>query len=148
MYVGDGMFADFGFKYNKPAKEFDINKFIEEGVIIPEDYKDFLLITNGISFYDTIDSLFAIEEVIALKEELNFKEGIYPIGYVLEDYIVIKSDEVSTGEYIYVGDSYCCDEYFPLHTDFINFIDRLFITGGSNYWRWQTPTKKYNFIKN
>ena len=73
--------------------------------------------------------------------------GIYPIGYILEDYIVIKSNEIPSGNYIYAGAACCRDEYFSLNCNFETFFDRYIMANAGNYWRWQAAGEKFDFIE-
>lgn len=148
VYIGSGLFAEWSCKYNPPVTEDEINKFEHEVAIIPNDFKEFLMTTNGMRFFSSGDySFYSLQEITEMQISMDYISGIYPIGYILEDYIVIKSDEISSGNYIYVGDACCHDEYFSLNCNFESFFDRYIMANAGNYWRWQTPGKKFDFIE-
>ena len=147
VYIGSGTFDNWECTYKSPVTEDEIKKFEKEVAVIPADYKEFLTTTNGIIFFNSGDfTFFSLQEVTETQKIMDFKNGIYPIGYVLDDYIVIKSDEISTGCYIYAGDACCRDEYFSLNCDFATFLDRYVMANASNYWRWFMPGKRFDFM--
>ena len=144
-YIGEDIFGEWSFEYDKPATEDEIELFEKTIAILPDDYKEFLKTTNGMSF--CTGSLYSLEWIVKVRETMDFKKGIYPIGYVLEDYIVIKSDEIPSGNYMYVGYAYASDEYFSLHCSFETFFDRFTIISGDNFWTWQECWEEmYDFL--
>ena len=146
VYIGDGQFDELACEHRMPASAEEIAKLERIAGTLPADYRDFLMQTNGMTFFQAGDfSLYSIDEIIETLKTADFKEGIYPIGYILEDYIVIKGDVIDSGAYIYAGDAYCRDEYYSLDCDFKTFLDRLIISGGNNFWRWVNPGLKYDF---
>ena len=148
LYTGEGEFSHLSCSYKIPVDVSEISKFeIKYKCVVPKDYKEFLLISNGMRFEIAGElNLFCLEEVIEILKTINYKEGIYPIGFVLDDYVVIKSDEIHSGKYVYVGDCYCRDEYFSLEADFETFLDRYFIANACNYWRWGQSSEKFCFV--
>ena len=96
-------------------------------------------------FYNSADfKLFNLDEVIEDKEYMGFKEGIYPIGYILEDYIAI--DINTENNNIYVGNACSGDEYYSLNCNFTVFMDRLIISNITNYWTWVYPERFYKLL--
>ena len=154
-YTGEGDFEEFVCKYNPPLTLEEIRSFESKNkCIIPEDYKAFLLESNGMKFNISGElSLFSIQEIVESLKIMHdmcdgYKKGIYPIGFCLDDNIVIKSDEIPTGKYIYACDCYCGDEYFSLDCNFETFLDRYLITNACKYWRWIYPREYFNFLNN
>ena len=153
VYVGKGCFKEFYCKFNPPAAMGEIRQFeLKYDCVIPKDYLAFLLHTNGMQFYKEDDfTFYSIQELIETLEMMRktnggYKQGIYPIGYVLGYYIVLKSDEIASGNYVYVGDARYRDEYFSLHCNFETFFERYIKVKAVNYWRWQRPIKKFDFL--
>ena len=152
VYIGEGCFDEFVFEFNPPATLDEIRMFeFENSLIVPEDYLNFLLASNGMQFYEAGDFTFRgireISEMLKFMKEsgVGYKDGIYPIAYILEDYIVIKSDEIPSGKYMYAGSCCCVDEYFSLGCNFETFFDQYIIANACNYWRWQPHSEKFNF---
>ena len=153
VYIGEGSFAQYHCSYNPPTAQEKIIGFESiYSVTVPEDYVNFLLVSNGMQFYEAGDfsfySLQQIEVILKTMKEASvpYKDGIFPIAYVLGDYIVIKSDAIASGKYIYAGSCYCRDEYFSLECNFETFFDRCIITNLCNYWRWLAPVELFDFI--
>lgn len=149
VYIGEGMFDFFDFDLNTPISNMEISDFENNyKCIIPNDYKEFLLITNGMNFNVAGElTLYSIGEIIQLKKDIAFKKGIYPIGYILEEYIVINSNDITSGNYIYAGDCFSKDEYYSLDTNFKTFLDRYSVSNACNYWKWINPIEKFEFIE-
>lgn len=149
VYIGGGEFEKLNCKFNSPASEDTLKKFETcTNCILPNDYKEFLKNSNGLLFFESADFIFYdINEIIQFKKSNNFKEEIYPIGYILEDNIVINSKEIVTGKYLYVGDAFSGDEYYSLECDFKTFFDRLIVSNINNFWRWNYGREYYNFMK-
>jgi hypothetical protein len=146
LYIGNGNFEKFNYTFYEPVDKEDLKRFeCKYNCTLPEDYKNFLLITNGIMFYNSADfKLFNLDEVIEDKEYMGFKEGIYPIGYILEDYIAI--DINTENNNIYVGNACSGDEYYSLNCNFTVFMDRLIISNITNYWTWVYPERFYKLL--
>ncbi len=149
VYIGDGEFEDFRAEINSKNSIEEITEFETElNIKLPDDYKTFLSECDGINFYVAGElSLYGIQEIIELKECIDYLDGIIPIGYCLEEYIVINCNEISSGKYMYAGDAYCPDEYYSLDCNFYEFFERHIMSNFNNYWTWVKPDKRYRFIE-
>ena len=150
-YIGEGYFQEFNCKFNPPSTIKEIKTFEKKNkCTIPEDYLEFLLKNNGLNFNegDRFHSLEEIVEVLKSRAEafVPYKKGIYPIAYILEDYIVIKSDEIHTGKYMYAGSCCSTDEYYSLNCNFETFLDHYIIANANNYWQWSYSSEYFNFV--
>lgn len=149
-YLGEGGFDPFIIAFQTPATEAAITSFEKKtGCKIPEDYKKFLLFTNGVIFYGAGDfRLFDIDEVLEVTMMMEYKKGIYIIGYFLEDYIVVNSDEISTGKYLYFGPAIFATDFKPFEHNFEVFLDRLLMSQIQKYWDWFPRNQElYDFSK-
>ena len=154
IYIGEGSVLEFSCRFNPPATMIDIKKFESDfECVVPKDYMRFLLTSNGMQFYEAGDYMFYSTQKIAENLKMmsiaysSYIKGIYPIAYICEDYIVIKSDEISSGKYIYAGSCYMRDEYYSLDCNFETFFERYVISNACSYWRWQMPGELHSFIE-
>ncbi len=145
-YIGEGQFDTLYLDFKKPATEADIVNFEEiTGCVLPEDYKKFLLFTNGLIFFRAGDfRLFGIDEVIEVQRGMDYKNGVYAIGCILEDYIVINSDEVNSGRYLYYGPAVSSSDFRAFGHNFEIFLDRLLMSQIEKYWDW-FPNEYHDF---
>lgn len=152
VYIGcdmDNMFEEVKYKFNPPASDEQFIEFEKKtSCILPEDFKEFLHICNGMQFMIGGElELYGTNEMISYHYE-EYIDGVYCIGFCLDDNIMIKSDEIDTGKYIYVGDAYCSNEYVSLGMNFSEFLNFYIRANFSNYWRWGfRDCKMHNFYK-
>ncbi|PLR94850.1 SMI1/KNR4 family protein [Bacillus sp. T33-2] len=90
------MFENMGFTFNEPTTIEKIEKFmLETNFILPPDYKNFLLMHNGVSFftyeYGDSFSFYPLEKLIDLHQLIvnafhseYIKTHCFPIGYVTD----------------------------------------------------------------
>ena len=146
-YIGDGTFVPFKIDANQPAKEADINNFEKAmNCVIPNDYKEFLLFSNGLIFMEAGDfELFDLDTIISTNKCMSYKKGAYVIGTFLGDYILINSDEINSSNYLYAGPNILYDSFISFGHDFDTFLERLIMTQVQKYWDWYPKTKYFNF---
>lgn len=149
IYLGEAEFDTFSCQFNPPINDDEICNF--EKIFsckIPDDFKEFLKISNGLSFFNSSDfQLYSLNQIKEKLLENDYLKGVYPIGYFLEDEILIKSDEINNDYYIYVGDVYSIDEFYKIEYNFTLFLDRLLSSNINNFWRWFEPNE-YCYLKN
>ena len=146
----------FSFKEfdNKITTYDEINSSEEKlKIVFPKEYKEFLTMTKGIRWISSSNFgipyfvMFNLESVASMIERSILQNGVYSIGMMAYDNIVINSSEVSTGKYIYACSSVQGDNFKPLGTDFITFLDRAISVNFQRYWDWNSSAKIYDFSK-
>lgn len=145
-YIGEGEFELLQIDFRTALPSTEIDDFEKNtGCIIPNDYKDFLLFTNGMQFYRAGDfELFDIATISKVREIMDYMKGVYAIGNFLEDYIVINSNDISTGSYLYYGPGLSSRDFRPFGHNFEVFLDRLLMSQIQKYWDW-FPQKQMIF---
>ena len=146
IYLGNGEFVDFTCTFNKPTTVSKISEFERKSnIIIPKDYKEFLLINDGIMFFNARDyEIFGIESIDLVLNTGLYKKGFYIVGNILGTYIAINSSEVNSGEYMYYSsNSSRC--FTAFNHDFQTFLDRIISCQINKYWEWSEHKKILNF---
>lgn len=150
VYCGEGYVEKCTCKFNEPATLEEIAAFEEKtGWVIPEDYKNFLLITNGCRLFDHPEyggenHLYSLDEIISYAVDEPF-EGRYTIAYLYGDHLVIDSNLYQKGHpnYLLVKDKIASfKDAFELHMNFELWFDRFIISQGSKFWTWPIYTAK------
>lgn len=136
------------FSWNAPALPEDIQAFEKKNECkLPDDYKEFLLVSNGAVIYkseyeDDGYKLLSIEEIEQVTQELKNE------GYCISDmcYCFLEclfSDDVllldlqKERNYIIDGDiGYPVAEWEYINGDFNTFFIRLCQCNGAMFWRW------------
>jgi hypothetical protein len=145
LYLGDGFFKEFECIFYEPTNIEEIRQFEKDNsIIIPPGYKEFLLIANGMYLFEEIQ-FYGLGDILMTLETGIYRKGVYAIAYYNGDNIVINSQEVKTGKYLYTGNHDSTDEFIALNTNFETFLDRLISINGRIYWDWFNNTKYYNF---
>lgn len=134
----DGWRTNFTCDFNEPATLEEIEHLENEvGYKFPEDFRKFLLETNGICFLGYCDHwILGIEDIKMIWETNCHDEGVYVIGCILEDYVMINSKEIESGKYMYVSPNICPDEGRALGCNFETFLKRFTNANFSKYWDW------------
>ncbi|CAJ1001053.1 SMI1/KNR4 family protein [Brevibacillus aydinogluensis] len=143
----DGETFEVDYVWNEPATEAEILSLIETtGWMIPEDYKEFLLLHNGASLFVAEMSamkLHSINEILTYFEEYEeFYKYSYPKSWYMigtyhgyGEYLFIDSERVKQGKKDYLviveeGDT----QRVPLN--FEEWIDRFIVCQGEHFWNW------------
>lgn len=149
IYMGDGLFIPYRINLTNTVSNKEIVDFEKEiDVKLPEDYKEFLSYSNGITFLESGDfQLFNLNVIKSIAECMDYKKGVFIIGNLLEDYILINGTEISSNRYIYVGSSMEYDKFVKLDCNFETFLERLLLCQLQKYWLWNLDLKHYNFSK-
>lgn len=134
----DGEISVFNAILNAPVNKEYINYFEESiGYQLPKDYKEFLLVANGIQFFEAADfEIFDLEYVKELMKFNEYSDGVYVIGSILEDYILINSKEIESGKYLYFGSSILPQECISFNHNFEMFLKNFIGANFQNYWSW------------
>lgn len=103
-----------------------LNDFISN-YKLPEDYIEFLSLTNGLIFFNAGDFAFndidwILEKKYNKKYNSGFKEEILIVGYFMGYELLIDQKESRTQNYLYAGDACTPDNYVKIGTitDFLN----------------------------
>lgn len=144
-----GYLAKVNCTFNPPASDEKIRDFERKtGLVLPNDYKEFLKISNGCRLFDDIEhggeiELYSLDQIIDLNEHYDEFDGCFDIAYIYQDNIVIKSKHYNEGEKNYLfwkGHIDQFEEATPLDMNFELWLDRFIISSGSKFWWWSIYT--------
>lgn len=129
-----------GFTFNDPTTQENINKFtFETGWIVPDDYKDFLFLNNGATFfsYEYGDAFFfyTLEEIANIYNKELHGENFYPIGRCVDrgDIVIDNSRcKKKLKNYLLLNGI----EIVDFQCNFKTWLDRMIVTQGECYWEW------------
>ncbi|GGI11580.1 SMI1/KNR4 family protein [Gottfriedia solisilvae] len=147
--VEEGYLSRVECTFNPPASDEEIKDFEKKtGLILPNDYKEFLKISNGCRLFDDIESggeieLYSLEQIIEYNEYNDEFEGCYDIAYIYQDNIVINSKYVIEKKKNYLfwkGHIDQFEEAIPLEMNFELWLDRFIISSGTKFWSWSIYT--------
>ncbi|QBP40982.1 SMI1/KNR4 family protein [Paenisporosarcina antarctica] len=150
-----GYLAKVECTFNPPATDEEIKNFERQtGLILPNDYKEFLKISNGCRLFDDIESggeieLYSLDQIIDLNEHYDEFEGCFDIAYIYQDNIVINSkhySELKKNYLFWKGHIDQFEEAIPLEMNFELWLDRFIISSGAKFWSWSIYTAE-NYYK-
>ncbi|WP_411334760.1 SMI1/KNR4 family protein [Metabacillus indicus] len=145
----DGEFYILKIEFNKPASTQEINVFEQvNNIILPVDYKDFLVQHNGAEMYRFVDDngkitggglhLFSLDEISEVKSKVKNVEpfngaGIL-IGHLLEDcYLCIDPEKALRGSHNYLNMLEFI-EVLPISYNFERFLEKYVEHNGEVFW--------------
>jgi hypothetical protein len=148
-----GQLFEAGFNWNIAATSQDIMTFENSNhIILPEEYKEFLKISNGALMFKDIKYGQWGCNILGLNDILNITNRKKEEGYRLKNYMIVFAtwlgdcdvlvfdlNKYNTGEkhYIIDGDQgYQTSDWLYIRGDFGKWIDRLIVAQGAKYWRW------------
>jgi hypothetical protein len=149
----NGFTGKMGFEWNDPATDTEIEKFeIENNVVLPDGFKDFLRISNGaLLFKDTQYSQWGCK-VLGLNDLISITEKVASWGYSLDsnwlvfatwlgdtDILLFDMNKYETGNKDYIIDGEQgeqVEDWENIRGDFSKWLDRLIVAQGAKYWRW------------
>lgn len=137
LYTEGGLIVKAPYKIFNKASIKQIENFETLGYYIPDDLKEFLLFSNGFECVCCEQQFYSIENIIEVAQisKNTLRKGVYEIAYFMGDSIYIDSSLIGTGNYLfYVGSGF--DSGVLLGCDFTTFLERVFLSNFSNYWRW------------
>lgn len=134
------------FKFNKATTNESIEKFLTENDwVLPDDYKEFLLLHNGADFfsheYGEAFYLYSLEEI----KDNYIKElhtNCYPIGRFTDiGYILIDNERCKEerNDYLLLDGN----ELLDFQCNFKTWLNRIIICQGASYWEWKMPKVIY-----
>lgn len=136
------------FRWNTPAATEDIQAFENKNECsLPDDYKEFLLTSNGAILYqseyeDDGYKLLSLEEMETVTREMrehgyNILDKCYCFLQCLFGDDVLLLNLQKETEYIIDGDvGYPSEEWAYIGSDINTFFIRLCQCNGAMYWRW------------
>lgn len=137
-----GKTREVTFTFNEPTSIEKLNRFKKEfDWVLPKDYKNILLIHNGLDIFEDENGsgfeLYPIDDII--ENHLDyFLDGWYPIGYyrTLQGHLIIDSNKVEKGDnnYLIYFDSDDADEHIVLEMNFEQWLDKFIKTNGAYFW--------------
>lgn len=128
--------------FNSPASDEQILAFEEKtGLLLPDDYKAFLKITNGCRLFDHVEmggenDIYSLEDIINYTYEEDY-EGCYKVACIYQDNIVIHGKDVSNGKQDYImvkGHIDDFEESKPLHMSFSEWLEQFISREGIKFW--------------
>ncbi|WP_057914163.1 SMI1/KNR4 family protein [Peribacillus muralis] len=137
----DGFIYQATCTFNSPASDEDIHSFEKKtGLLLPEDYKEFLKITNGCRLFEREsggeNDLYSLEDIINYTYEVPY-EGCFKVACIYQDNIVINGEAVSKGDKDYImvkGHIDDFEESKKLHMSFADWIERFISHQGEKFW--------------
>jgi len=147
IYTGDGNFEKFYCNFHEAATETEINTFENENNIrFPLDFKEFLLITNGMYFLESAElRILGLKDIKMFLDTGIYKKGVYVIASNRGEDIAINMAEIGTSKYLYAYTACSDNEFKPLFTDFKTFLDRIISVNTRVYWDWFEYRDYYGF---
>ncbi|UHA72060.1 SMI1/KNR4 family protein [Paenibacillus sp. 481] len=146
----NGYLIDSVIKLTNPASSESISWLTERYPSWPEDYLNFLSITNGCRLFEDVvysgeNEIFSAEEVLETNSHYNHPSKII-VAYICGDHIFIDSEDVknSGGQYMYVSEGGVdFDDARSLYCDFQTWLDRFVMAQGNKYWTWRVEDRKF-----
>jgi hypothetical protein len=150
LQLDKGYITDATCKFNDPANEVELTQYINElGYKLPEDYNEFLLITNGCRLFD--HPKYGGESYLYSWQDINNftyeepNEGYLKIGYIYQDNLVIDLKAYNEGDNDYLlikGHIDQFNESQKLNMNFEMWFDRFVISQGTKFWEWPRQFSK------
>jgi hypothetical protein len=148
IYQGEGRVGKVTCKFHDPVSLTELEEFeLQTGLTLPNDYKHFLLINNGISLFEDVKYggecyLFNIDLVLENYEDRkdDFPTGWITIAYHYGDEIILDCDKYKNGNkscLMYRGACEPSGVAYNLGISFELWFDRLIICQGFNFWNQQ-----------
>jgi hypothetical protein len=145
IYQGEGITSNVTCKFNDPVPLSKIEEFEEyTNLALPDDYKQFLLLHNGISLFDDVKyggecNVFDLDLVLENYQvsERDFPSGWITIAYHYGEEIVLDCENYKSGNkycLLYRGASEPRGVAYNINLSFELWLDRLVICQGLNFW--------------
>jgi len=148
LQLDEGYLTQATCKFSEPASENDLLEFQKKlGYKLPNDYINFLMITNGCSLFDHPQYggesyLYKWQDIKKVTyEEPN--DGYLKIAYIYQDDIIIDLKAYNNGSNNYImvkGHIDYFHEARPLNMNFELWFDRFIISQGVKFWNWSIYT--------
>ncbi|KHL92947.1 hypothetical protein QW71_26530 [Paenibacillus sp. IHB B 3415] len=146
-----GYYLKCSFSFSKSANSKEIEDFESEtNLKLPEDYKFFLSLHNGMELYKDVEEsaphwhIFGIDEILDALEKYPTPEHVYTIAKFDQTLICVNSDYVKDGKKGYLLDQSIYtsshNDGDPLHLNFELWLDRLLVSQGDHFWLWNSIT--------
>jgi len=133
-----GVSINYIFSFNDGCTPDDICKLEENiGYLLPKDYKEFLLYTNGMNFSNHVGSyLVGIGEIYINQNIFDYPQSTIVIGSVCDGSAHVVIDlKKEHDACIFIHDVYS-GNLQNLNCGFALFFNRFIMTYGSAFWEW------------
>ena len=130
------------FLFNPAAFEEDIQNFIDSyQVILPPDYREFLLTHNGATLFSMYGGGFLLLSLKEIREIMGrlgdvLPKGWYPVSYLDGEMLFINSNEVDASNrntnYLY----WSLNDKQKLNFNFEIWFLRFIQASGEHFWQW------------
>lgn len=150
-----GLYPKVGFNFKKPIASEDLEQVITKSrLVLPPEYKEFLLLHNGAEFftyeYGYSFCLYSIDEMLdeynSMRDYCDVEyilKNCYPIGYVIDIGMLLLdfSYFVKTKKVNILLRSI---ETINFHCDLTTWLERMIIAQGNAYWEWYSNEVQFN----
>lgn len=161
-YRGLGYSRECKFSFYKAATNKEIEEFeTETGTLLPESYKEFLLLHNGARLFEVINDeldqsnwfVFGHEEISDYRAMEIMPDHMYPIAKYDQTLICVNENRLKEGQEDYLFDRTIYTgadvEGEDIKLNFEIWFERLIIAQGEHFWFWNilnaTNYKPTNF---
>lgn len=146
----NGYYAKVGFHWNKPATIEEINAYEEQnGIRLPMEYKDFLLISNGAVLFKDINYGQWGCNILPYQDTINVTNQLRIDGFEIKkqwlvfstwlgdmDHLFFDLENINTNKYIIDVELDSIEEWEYINGSFETWLDRLIVSQGCKYWKW------------
>ncbi|WP_312469591.1 SMI1/KNR4 family protein [Neobacillus sp.] len=155
VHSSSGIYPKVGFNFNKPITKDELKILITKNqLVLPTEYKDFLLLHNGAEFftyeYGYSFCLYSIEKMIneynSMKNYCDVEyilKYCYPIGYVV-DRGTLLLDRSNFNDTKKVNILLRSIETISFYSDLTTWLERMIIAQGNAYWEWFSKEVKFD----
>jgi hypothetical protein len=144
----EGLTREVSFYFSDPLSEEEINRFCAEyQVSFPDDYKEFMLMSNGADlFYDDAYgsgvSVLSLENIVNVIKEDEPPNHLLPIVSITDwGFLFVDCERWNRGEKDYLvwrEFGYSFDEVININSNFGLWFDRIIVAQGAVFWDWHT----------
>lgn len=143
VYIGEGMIKELGVSLHNGISLDLINTTCSK---LPNDWKKLLQFSNGMEFFNAGDySIFPLEDIISTQKSFPFEEHVFPVSYVLDDFILLEVNNSDKGYSMYAGPSIVRNEYVYLDDDIQSFFEKFLLHNCEKYWDTYQNNVFFNF---
>lgn len=146
--IEEGYLLQLSCDFREGATESQIVEFEQRtGWIIPDDYREFLMFSNGArilsdSSEDNGIHLLSLNEIEEATEPYYYEHEYYIIGFTQNGHLLIDSEVCEKGtkkiNYLsWIESTSSEEDKLDLGSNFEIWLDRFVIAQGANFWEWQ-----------
>jgi len=148
-----GYISEVGFEWKKAASKHELLNFERKNsIVLPESFKEFLLLSNGATLFKDIKygqwgcTIYGLDDLLEITNKaktwgydinsnwLVFASWIGDCDVLIFD---LRKSRNNENNYIIDGNSSeSVNDWQPIKGDFSKWFDRLVVAQGCKYWRW------------